>query len=427
MYTKILMCALGIVLVCLTGCERNGNDDPKDEDGQLRSSDSRYHYIVNNADATRRLNSIAYNHADTQKPVERFKLVHISDTHLSSWSGDNKSSHPKNLIESVEFVNQRELNINAMVETGDHISYAAEQTARAALTSFFHFFYENNDIPSFSCYGNHDSNIDKKEGYIPSSVLANVVGSYRNYAVNKESEQKSYYYADVVNPQGGYVRIIALDMLDQPGNDYNTLHYAIYSQEQINWLGNVALKEGMTARHSVVVLTHFPFQQSVWGGDTKAITNTTSYLRDGNFVNGWRLVPEIIEAWRTRTSINKTYPNKVYPERGEIKSEFDFTNAAGEFVCYLGGHAHTFALFDVQNTGAGGLPPQKMILCNNQAPSEASSYYTKVSRKENSVISNSFNIYAIDTSEKMVYITFFGAYIPEGDLSFPVIIGFSYL
>jgi hypothetical protein len=354
---------------------------------------------------------------------ERFKLVHVSDTHLSGWSVGNNASHPNNLIESVIFANQQELEINAMVETGDHISNTSAKVARDNISYFFHFLYAENYIPTFSCYGNHDANIDdKKDAYITSTELA-AAGEHGNYAQRKRLPGKSYYYADVPNPQGGMIRIIALDMLDQPGNKYNTLHYAIYSQEQINWLGNVALKEGMSDMHSVIVLTHFPFQESAWKGRA---TLKDSYLCDGDFVHTWKMVPEIIEAFRTRAVIDNTYPNTLFPQEERMKTGFDFTNASGEFICYLGGHAHCFALFDVNNTGAV-LPSQKMILCNNQAPSETGNVYNKVHRVENSLTSNSFNIYAIDTEEKKVYITFFGAYIPHDNPYFPSTMEFSYL
>jgi predicted MPP superfamily phosphohydrolase len=404
------------------GCSKDGDL----KDNSLRS-DNQIYYSINNSEATKRLASIMYspNTPNTLYPVERFKLVHISDPHLSGWSVGNHYTQPNNLIESVMFANQRELKINAMVETGDHISNAPVNTARLYLSSFFHFLYKDNHVPTFSCYGNHDSNIGGKEEYIRSSELANAVRAHKNYSVRDESGSKSYYYADVPDPQGGTIRFITLDMLDQPGNEYNTLHYVVYSQEQINWLGNVALKEGMTAGHSVIVLTHFPFQIPLWGGMGKAV-EPESYLCDGDFVHTWRMVPEIIEAYRTRSSISKTFPNKLHPDREGIKTEFDFTGSAGEFICYLGGHAHCFAIFDVRNISST-LPPQKMILCTNQAPSETGGVYNKVKRAEKSVTSNSFNIYAIDTNEKKVYITFFGAYIPSDDPSFPAILEFSYL
>ena len=54
-----------------------------------------------------------------------------------------------------------------------------------------------------------------------------------------------------------------------------------------------------------------------------------------------------------------------------------------------------------------------MILCTNQAPSEAGRVYNRVIREENSLTSNSFCIYAIDTQERNIYMTFFGAYQPS--------------
>jgi predicted MPP superfamily phosphohydrolase len=402
----------------MIGCKTN--DDPGDN---LLRGESKTFYDVNHAQAARRVHSIMYNRTDTLYTVERFKLVHISDPHLSGWSIANKATHPGNLIESVTFANHSELKINAMVETGDHISSTSAKAARDNMASFFHFLYMDNYIPTFSCFGNHDANIDMKENYVTAAELA-TFSEQGNYSGKKGLPGKSYYYADVPSPQGGVIRIIALNMLDQPLNEYNTLHYVIYSQEQIDWLADVALKEDMTPRHSVVILTHFPFQESVWTGKAKV---HESYLCDGDFVHGCKPVTEIIEAFRTRSVINNTYPNKLFPMKERIKTGFDFTASTGEFVCYLGGHAHCFALFDIRNTGSADLPPQKMILCTNQAPSETGGVYNKVVRAENSATSNSFNIYAIDTKEKKVYVTFFGAYVPDNDPDFPSTMEFPYL
>jgi predicted MPP superfamily phosphohydrolase len=386
-------------------------------------------YEINNQDATKRLSSIIYNTIDSRQPVERFKLVHLSDPHLSTWSGNNYYTNPVNLIESVTFANQPELKINAMVETGDHISSNIPAVeARTWMNSFFHFLYRNNQIPTFSCYGNHDANIEKKENYLTPNELAAHIQAYQNYPIQQPRTDRSYYYADLPNPQGGAIRLIALDMLDQPGNEYPTLHYSIFSQEQINWLGNVALKEDMTDRHSVIILTHFPFQPSSWGGRSATLATPTSLnlLYDGDFVHAWQMIPDIVESFRTHSSLKKNYPNRFYPERQEIKANFDFTNTAGEFVCYLGGHVHCFAFLEIQGT-ASTLLPQKMMICPNQTPTESGSRYNKVVRKENTPTSNSFLIYAVDTSEKKVYFTFFGAYVPSDDPSFPGILEFSYL
>ena len=67
-----------------------------------------------------------------------------------------------------------------------------------------------------------------------------------------------------------------------------------------------------------------------------------------------------------------------------------------------------------------------MILCSNQAPKDAGIVYNRVKREEDSISSNSFNIYYIDTLNEKIYITFFGAYQPDNDPSFPEVIVLPY-
>lgn len=176
-----------------------------------------------------------------------FKLVHISDPHLSDFSESNHYSYPINLIQSVKFANQTDLNINAMVATGDFISnHKDKEIAIKYLQSFTKYFYNNNHIPSFICTGNHDSNIidSSFSTYITASEIFQNLSSVSCFGLRSQKTNQNYYYTDIPNPQGGYIRIISLDMLDQTGQKYNTVYYVSYTQEQINWLGNTALKKG---------------------------------------------------------------------------------------------------------------------------------------------------------------------------------------
>ena len=221
------------------------------------------------------------------------------------------------------------------------------------------------------------------------------------------------------NPQGGTIRFISLDMLDQPKAIYNTLYYAYFSPEQINWLGEVALKKDMTNQHSIIITTHYPLQPYS--------SDAYTYLCDGDFIHPWSMIPEIVEAFRSRTKIHKTYQNKVTKEN-DLSINFDFSNSQGEFVCYLGGHDHVTTHFDIEGfeNQNRNLLPQKTLLCTNQAPSETGRVYNRVFRKEDSLSSNSFCIYAIDTYEKNIYITYFGAYKPSDNSNYPEIAIISY-
>ena len=174
----------------------------------------------------------------------------------------------------------------------------------------------------------------------------------------------------------------------------------------------------MTDHHSVIILTHYPFQR-------RSVNNDT-YLCDGDYVHSWNMIPEIIEAFRTRSLLEKVYQNQFNLDPINVKA--DFSDRKGEFVCYLGGHIHCNAYFDVTGleNESTELDPQKMILCTNQAPSEKGVVYNRVIREEDSLSSNSFCIYAVDTKEKKIYITYFGAYKPSNDCNYPEIHTISY-
>ena len=381
----------------------------KDLDVVIKQEKINVIYQQNNLTASTRFQSIAYD--TTEIPKERFKVVHISDAHLSAYSVDNHYTNPNNLIESVRFANQPELRVNAMLSTGDNISNSYHMMANESMLSFYEHLYKDNTIPTYSCYGNHDSNMpysDDLSAVLQRSELFEHMR--RNMQINE-----IYYYKDLPNPMGGTVRIISLNMLDQAGTEFRVITQSVYSQEQIDWLGNVALKEGMTPSHSVIILNHFPFQRTT--------EDLATFLCDGGFVNGWEMVPEIIEAFRLRRKWEKTYKNNNKPEVKPIVASFDFSQAKGEFICYLGGHAHVYAHFNVKDFEGESsiLKKQQMILATNMAPSDKGKVFNKVERVDSTTSSNAFNLYAIDTNVRKIYITFFGAYIPQGETNYPAI------
>lgn len=387
-------------LLSLSSCEKKVTT-------AFRSMISEANYNENNEAAAIRLYSIMYNASENASAVERFKVVHISDAHVSAHSSSNDYKKPNNLLEAVRFSNQLELGINAIVVTGDHIDYDKKQSALQSLHSFYRHLYENNNVPSFPCHGNHDSNI--MENYFSNALykqeLHDAFDNRRNHELNREAGE-NYYYTDLKNPMGGSVRIIALDMLDQPALEYNTLYSAVFSQKQIDWLCNKALKEGMTDGHHVIIITHYPFE---------ALSKTErSYLIDGNFAYPSRMVPEIVEAFRDRKQINERYVNLVNGI-DTISVNADFSGAKGDFICYMGGHAHFTYQFEISNirNKSTAFPPQKMLLCTNMSPSEQGKTFNRVNRKAGSLSDNSFCIYAIDTRERKIYVTFFGAYLPS--------------
>jgi predicted MPP superfamily phosphohydrolase len=393
---------LVVIIILLLSCEKEANSE-------LRAVTSEQNYQQNNKTAAQRLSAIMYNQTDSANPIERFKLVQISDAHLSAYSSSNYFSTPNNLLEAIRFANQQELRINALVATGDHISYATKAEARQYLDAFYKNFYAENSIPSFPCHGNHDANMldtDKGNALLKSELYS--AFNNTNYPIQRNSGE-NYYYADMENPMGGTIRIIALDMLDHPdATTYNFLHKAVFTQQQIDWLCQTALKKDMTDEHSVIIITHFPFESY------SVAAKISTFLLDGQFVHTSPLVPEIIEAFREKKTLSQKYVNQLYPN-DTIFVDRDFSSYQGDFICYLGGHIHATTQFNISNirNQSEVLLPQKMLLCTNMAASDAGKTFNKVKREQDTLTDNSFCIYAIDTRERKIYITFFGAYLPS--------------
>ncbi len=335
---------------------------------------------------------------------ERFKLVHISDPHISGWAADNHYSNPKNLIEAVNFSNIINLKINAVAATGDFIGNNASTTKSEAfsfLESFtYNFYTPENNIPSFICTGNHDTNVisDNESDYLTKSDLSGTLFDKINYAVQRPLNEL-YYYTDMPNPQGGYIRFIALDNSEQDDFSYKGINYSSISQKQVDWLINTALKEDMTNNHHIIILNHHPFQ--VYSKDN------STYMTSGVYLFSEQLVPSIIDAYMQRSTIKQKYKSSIIKD--SIVIDADFATYTGEFICHLGGHAHTIATIDVRPK-SDDAKKQIMLLANTLSPNMQNNSFVNIKREKGKETSNSFSIYAIDTTEKNIYITYFGAY-----------------
>ena len=391
-------CLLLSFLLIITGC---GRDNLKMEE---RMDEIDLFHFENSQSATERLNQFMYGQsiAERSEQAERFKIVHISDAHLAFWAQGTYWSAPVNLVNAVSFANQPELRINAIVSTGDNIGNERNHYPEKFMSNFFFNLYANNYIPTVHCFGNHDNNMldGGTRNLLTHDQLYDSYTNKINVEINSPG-RTNYYYTDLPSPDGGYFRLIALDPLDQPVIKYDALHYAYFSQQQIEWLTKTALR-GMTDKHSVVLLTHFPFQ--------RYRNDKSTYMIDGDHVHPWSMVPEIIEAFRSKKSLTAIYPNQ-FDSNDLIHVDVDFSDSPGEFVCHLGGHLHTFTHFELKGLSNANeqLPPQKMIISSTLDPYASSNLYHSMTREFQTLSSNSFNIYAVDTSEKAIYVTYFGS------------------
>lgn len=388
-----MLCSFFAFMLCLCGCGEK-------EDPTIYYSEETIEALSNLEGMMG--NGTTYSQLKSERVSERFKLVHLSDVHISKSSAGCYPENPENLAQAIRFANLPEAHIDAMAMTGDFINPKPEDgksTVRKyyeAFASAYHVL--SNAVPSFVSTGNHDANmlgIDESSHFSKEEING-ILFDNQNYPIAQPAGE-NYYYADIDGHQDDVFRIIALDNTDQEARDYNTQQACCVTQKQIDWLVNVALKEGMSDRHKVVILHHHPLQPYSKDGST--------YMCSGYHLYGHELIPSIVNAYIQRKPCDKTYKSVVAP-RSEITVRADFSGAKGEFVCYLGGHAHTTASFAV-DCGEEGAPKQLMLLANTMSSSLQNNAYGKIGRKGKG--KNSFSIYCIDTVEKNIYVTYFGA------------------
>lgn len=366
------------------------------------------YFVQNTQEALSNLNQIMYsttisvNSLKAGKANERFKIVHISDVHLPRASANEDNICLRNLKEAIQFSNLNESKINAIVATGDYVNNSEKTNRQTIMTnlSLFNsiFFDSSNKVPSFLCTGNHDANMLTKDStfYLSKEDIHQCLFSNPNYPY-EQTGVENYYYADVKEPSGNIIRFIVLDNTDQERFLYNAQHISCITQKQVDWLIQTALKKDMTDKHSIIILTHHPLQEYS--------KNQETYMCGGTHLYKASLIPSIIDAFQQRKSISQTYKSTTYPT-STIHINGDFTQAKGEFICYLGGHAHTYGNF---NVGIDGGAKQIMLLANTLSPSSQNNNYGYIDRDANHNKYNSFSIYSIDTKEKKIYITYFGA------------------
>jgi predicted MPP superfamily phosphohydrolase len=396
-------CILTLSLVLVTGIFTGCNKQSTAEEERIE------YYEINRQNSLRLFTPVMFNSSEGEKK-ELFKIVHISDAHVSSWSHGNHIQNPYNLKEAVRFANDTSTKINALVATGDHIGNMTSTTHDEAirfLNNFTNTLYRNNTIPTFTSTGNHDANMLNPNHAVHALSKADLfthLTSKINYKIHSEGPE-NYYYADLANPMGGVIRIITLDVTDQNDFIYSSQHNAIISQKQIDWLCHTALKKDMTELHSVIILTHQPMP---------AEDEALNAIVPNYYLYDWELIPDIIEAFRNKQRFANTYWNKHYIY-DYVFVDVSFEDSPGEFICYLGGHLHTYLDFQVKRSGDSPLPNQMMIIANNMSPSEKNAT-SNIERNNVGLRNNTFNLYAIDTKRKLIHVAFFGAtsfYYPQ--------------
>lgn len=359
--------------------------------------DERALYVQNKKDFLTSFHTVS-------KPKKRINIIHISDNHIAY--GDSRM----NLSHAIRMSTEDSLSLKALICTGDLSEGYDSRIKKSTVLNQFNInrlAFSKATIPTLIQLGNHDANdadgvleviTTKKEQW--DNVFIDISEKWTNIQWGDKENFRHYHYYDIQHPSGN-IRVIVLDQLDHDmplDKDskpiYKCQEEAVYSQRQIDWLCNVALKTPPNT--GIVLCNHYPFMKT---GTYKG----ESFLNGASFVQNWQMIPQIIDAWQKNQKINIKHTDIKKTQNIIVNADFTNYSKGCEFITHLAGHIHHkhFGWIDGYN--------QLYIMETTLGRGQGS--FSMIKREPASSSSAAFSILSIDQEEKRIYRTSFGAYI----------------
>lgn len=337
--------------------------------------------------------------------VNRCNVLFLTDNHATNTDGY------KNIREAVRLANMSNSMVNAIVDTGDLTNGfgtgVAKQTVINTLQNVRDIFLTGK-ITTLALLGNHDANdyggdpniaLTKQEQW--DAIFQGLSEKWTSVVFGDKEDYRHYSYYDISGDDFGLIRIIMLDQLDhdlitdsQGKLIYTSQNDPVYSQKQMDWLCNVALQVPDGA--GVIICNHYPFDY------TPTSDKNQSLIIDGKYVQPWTMIPEIVQAWQNRTTLNKTFNDSVGSQNITINVDFSNIGADCEFITYLCGHTH----FKTTKVVTGF----KQMMLLEDASGSYGTGYSWTSRLSGTVTSNCFSILSIDRTLKKIFRSNYGAW-----------------
>lgn len=398
-----------------------------------------YRELLPNSDLQYKLNrfnenAVPYRRGNTSGTwYDRFVLMQISDLHVSTGSQISRNK-ARDLIAAASVINP-----DAVIDCGD-ISVGGDQTQQKTYDDFDAYMSIvaralPDTTPLAVTVGNHDSN-DKAHDYPTtfyerattkegqwSHIWQNIASKYSSIVWGDSVHHKGYHYLDI--EKGDYtLRIIVLDGLDHADYTSESVSYdcyrnEVYSQNQINWLCDILSPKtasrpyGIDENYGVIIVNHYPFAPY----RAQGYSDVYPALNDGMFTQGWTMIPEIVKAWKDRTSISKSFPDASQEGSGwplpalnpiTVSADFSGVPASALFITFLCGHTHSKNKFIVQEEG--GVNFGLMMLVEDSGRYQGAAL-SRVVKTDYGYENTAGSQIAIDMNTRKIYRTAYGAYM----------------
>lgn len=297
------------------------------------------------------------------------------------------------------------------------------QEALALAKHFGDILYKNQTVIAAPVLGNHDDNTLKSR-----SVTGSCLDSYKlkngDYytrawrqienipGVCIGSREGLYYYVDL---EAQKTRLIFLNCVDVPyivGDD-GVLKYAVckdngYSNEQLNWVANVALDfsdKAMPDEWIVATVQHYTDNPDI--DDFSGGNSVVKEERNG------QVMLNILHAFNARTA----YTFERTEGDFACSVDCDYANAKGKIICRFSGHTHK----DAVAVSNGILYISTVGACSNDEVPDVNGVYENV---PNTGDESGWDIFTIDMDHEVVHATRFGTGVSrtitfDGEVTYP--------
>ena len=281
--------------------------------------------------------------------------------------------------------------------TGDIVSYNPSHNI-----NWFHQLINDSGARIAICTGNHDVYDDNMTDNDIYDFLFAPIATKLQMA---EEDGKTWYYTDVANKS---IRIISFNLYQYGGS---SRWYTHLTEEQVDWF--IDTLNSTPSGYGILILAHAP-QVTLNKDQAYATFYQTDRLYNGthNSVSGGVPIYDIIDAFISRSSINKTYTQTGNPSSFTVTADFTNIDSSIEFIAHLTGHFHQDTICYIPNT------TQKQLMLNVTCTNALYGYdggypyladICDVPRNRNDHTQDAFNIYSIDRTNKLVKVIRIGS------------------
>lgn len=377
--------------------------------------------VQRNQDAMPILSAVAYkNRSNSFKRQKNFTVCHFSDVH-----GDFKRA--KNAI---DFLNEFD-EIDCGIFSGDS-EYGFWGDGKYGFeTSILPNALNSNKL-ILQTIGNHDSGLNDAVKCSQADMFNRFFKPLLSKMGLPDSYNKLYYLKDFDDYK---IRVIVLNEYDTPRtiNTADTSKYLagydmwrrFINQEQATWFSKALLSTakntsfGLPDDYSVIVCLHqIPAQPDFSDFkdnqflDLNHVNVGTSDYKTNQEVS---LLYEIIDAFKLKTSLNKTYQptsnitGQTVTSMGTVTIGVDYSDRnSSNFICWLNGHTHIDLVGKIKNAQTN----QIFISVTNQS-FDIGSQYDSLARIEDTKAEDAFNIIGFDTDNKIIKVCRIGNNMPS--------------